>query len=533
MPSLFIRKPLSMLTAEAAETGVHSLKRTLGVFQLTALGVGAIIGAGIFVMAGLGAHYAGPGLMLSFVLSGMGCAFAGLCYAEFAAMIPLAGSAYTYAYATLGELFAWIIGWDLTLEYAMGASTVSSGWSNHFIELLDIFHIKMPLWLAYDHWTALKTAENIVARQMAQAADSSLVPGTQAFLQKVSEIMDAQSATLIQRAKDLLNAPTIFGVDVGLNLPAFFIALFITAVLVVGIKESARFNATIVVVKVSVVLFVIAVGSRFVNTANWGHGWTSFAPYGFSGIGAGAAYIFFAYIGFDAVSTTAQEAKNPQRDLPIGIIISLVVCTVLYISVAAVLTGMVPWQDVNIEAPIARAFMDRGLSTASHVITIGALAGLTSVMLVMLLGQTRVLYSMANDGLLPKRFFGDIHPRFRTPWKNTIAVGLLAAVVGSVTPIEDIGRMVNIGTLLAFVIVCMAIMILRKTNPSQPRPFRTPWVPLLPILGILFNGYMMYKLGWLNWARLFGWLIIGLVIYFSYGRHHSRLAIGAARVSKR
>ena len=391
------------------------LKRTLGVFQLTALGVGAIIGAGIFVLSGLGAHYAGPGLMLSFVLSGMGCAFAGLCYAEFAAMIPLAGSAYTYAYATLGELFAWIIGWDLTLEYAMGASTVSSGWSNHFIELLDIFHIKMPLWLAYDHWTALRTAQKIVARQMAQAQDPSLVVGTQPFLQKVDAIIAAQPPELVQRAHELLNAPQIFGVEFGFNLPAFIIALVITAILVIGIKESARFNATIVVIKVAVVLFVIALGSRYVNTANWGHGWSEFAPYGFGGIGAGAAYIFFAYIGFDAVSTTAQEAKNPQRDLPIGIIASLVVCTVLYIAVAAVLTGMVPWREINIEAPIARAFMDRGLTTASHIITLGALAGLTSVMLVMLLGQTRVLYSMANDGLLPKKFFADMHPKFRTP----------------------------------------------------------------------------------------------------------------------
>ena len=374
------------------------MKRTLGPFQLTALGVGAIIGAGIFVLTGLGAHYAGPGLMLSFVLSGSGCAFAGLCYAEFAAMIPLAGSAYTYAYATLGELFAWIIGWDLTLEYAMGASTVSSGWSNHFIEMLNIFNIKMPLWLAYDHWTALRTAENIVARQMAQAADPSLVPGTQAFLNKVTDVMGAHSPELIRRAMELLNAPTIFGVSVGFNLPAFVIALVITAILVSGIQESARFNATIVVIKVSVVLFVVAIGVGYINKANWGTSWSSFAPYGFSGIGAGAAYIFFAYIGFDAVSTTAQEAKNPQRDLPIGIIASLLVCTVLYILVAGVLTGMVPWREMNIEAPIARAFLDRGLTGASHMITFGALAGLTSVMLVMLLGQTRVLYSMANDG---------------------------------------------------------------------------------------------------------------------------------------
>jgi APA family basic amino acid/polyamine antiporter len=526
---LFAKKPMAALLAESKEAGEHSLKRTLGPFQLTALGVGAVIGAGIFVLSGLGAHYAGPGLMLSFVLSGLGCAFAALCYAEFAAMIPLAGSAYTYAYATLGEIFAWIIGWDLTLEYAMGASTVSSGWSNHFIELLNIFHIKMPLWLAYDHWTGLNTASKIVARQMAQASDATLQPGTQAFLDKVDAILHAQSADLLQQAHALLNAPTIFGVEIGFNLPAFVIALVITAILVIGIKESARFNATIVTIKVAVVLFVIGLGIHYVNFANWGHDWSTFAPMGFSGIGAGAAYIFFAYIGFDAVSTTAQEAKNPQRDLPIGIIVSLLICTLLYILVAGVLTGMVRWQDVNIEAPIAEAFLDRGLTLASHVITLGALAGLTSVMLVMLLGQTRVLYSMANDGLLPKKFFAAIHPKFRTPYKNTVLVGFLAAIVGSITPIDDIGKMVNIGTLLAFVIVCIAVMVLRRTNPAQSRPFRTPWVPVVPILGILFNGYMMYKLGWLNWARLIVWLIIGLVIYFTYSKHHSRVRNAAAK----
>jgi basic amino acid/polyamine antiporter, APA family len=523
MANLWARKPLDMLLAEAGESGEHSLKRTLGPFQLTALGVGAVIGAGIFVLSGLGAHYAGPGLMLSFVVSGMGCAFAALCYAEFAAMIPLAGSAYTYAYATLGELFAWIIGWDLTLEYAMGASTVSSGWSNHFIELLDIFHIKMPLWLAYDHWTGLRAAENIVARQMAQASDSTLVPGTQAFLNRVTDIITAQSPQLLQGAHDLLNAPRVFGMEVGWNMPAFIIALIITAILAIGIKESARFNATIVVIKVAVVLFVIGLGFRYVTASNWGGDWHTFAPMGFSGIGAGAAYIFFAYIGFDAVSTTAQEAKNPQRDLPIGIIASLLLCTALYIAVAAVLTGMVPWREVNIEAPIARAFMDRGLTGASHIITLGALAGLTSVMLVMLLGQTRVLYSMANDGLLPKKFFADIHPKWRTPWKNTILVGLLAAVVGSLVPIDDIGKMVNIGTLLAFVIVCIAVILLRRTDPNQPRPFRTPWVPVVPILGVIFNGYMMYRLGWINWARLIIWLAIGLVVYFTYGQKHSKV----------
>ena len=527
MASILIRKPLNMILDEAGQQGEHSLRRTLGPFQLTALGVGAIIGAGIFVLSGLGAHYAGPGLMLSFVLSGLGCAFAGLCYAEFAAMIPLAGSAYTYAYATLGELFAWIIGWDLTLEYAMGASTVSSGWSNHFIELMDVLHVKVPLWLAYDHWTGLRIAENTIARQMAQASDAGLVPGTQAFLDRVATILSAQSAELVSRAHALLDAPRVFGMEFGFNLPAFLIALVITGILVIGIQESARFNSAIVVIKVAVVLFVIVLGFQYVNPSNWGLSWSSFAPYGFSGIGAGAAYIFFAYIGFDAVSTTAQEARNPQRDLPIGIIASLLICTFLYISVAAVLTGMVPWRDINIEAPIARAFLDRGLVGASHIITLGALAGLTSVMLVMLLGQTRVLYSMANDGLLPRKFFAAVHSKWRTPWKNTILVGLLAAIVGSITPIDDIGKMVNIGTLLAFVIVSIAVLILRRTNPEQPRPFRTPWVPIIPILGIATNGYMMYKLGWINWARLFGWLIIGLVVYFTYGRKHSRVAQNA------
>jgi APA family basic amino acid/polyamine antiporter len=509
---LLAKKPMDWLLNEAEGVGEHTLKRTLGPVSLTALGVGAIIGAGIFVLSGLGAHYAGPGLMLSFVISGLGCAFAGLCYAEFAALIPLAGSAYTYAYAALGELFAWVIGWDLTLEYAMGASTVSSGWSNHFIEFLNIFGLRMPLWLAYDHWTALRTAQNIVARQMAQSSDPSLVAGTQAFLNKVGDIIGAQSPELLRRAHDLVAA---------FNLPAFAIALVITAVLVVGIKESAAFNSTIVIIKVAVVLFIIALGMHYVHPSNWGHDWASFAPMGLSGIGAGAAYIFFAYIGFDAVSTTAQEAKNPQRDLPIGIITSLLVCTILYILVAAVLTGMVPWKEINVEAPLAVAFLDRGLTKASYLITMGALAGLTSVMLVMLLGQTRVLYSMACDGLLPRKFFAAIHPKFRTPYKNTILVGILAAIVGSLVPIDDIGKMVNIGTLFAFVLVCISVLALRRTNPDQPRPFRTPWVPAVPLLGIAFNGYMIYKLGIVNWIRLIVWLVIGLVIYFTYSRHHS------------
>ncbi len=529
---LFAKKPMSALMAQAEDHGGATLERSLGPVQLTALGIGAVIGAGIFVLSGLGAQTAGPALMLSFVLSGLGCAFAGLCYAEFAAMIPLAGSAYTYAYATLGELVAWIIGWDLTLEYAMGASTVSSGWSNHFVEFLNIFGLRFPLWLAYDHWTGLKQATDTIARQMVHAAHPELVMGTVAFDRALDAVKAAGSPQLTARAHALLHAPTIGGVEIGFNLPAFLIALVVTAVLVIGIKESAKFNAAIVALKVGVVLFVLGLGAHYVNRANWGTDWASFAPTGISGIGLAAGLIFFSYIGFDAVSTTAQEAKNPQRDLPIGIILSLSICTLLYIGVAAVLTGMVPWRDVNIEAPIARAFLDHNLGWAADVITLGALAGLTSVMLVMLLGQSRVLYAMAHDGLLPRKFFGQVHPKFRTPWKATILAGIVAAIVGSVTPIDDIGKMVNIGTLLAFVIVCISIMVLRRTDPDRARPFRTPLVPLVPILGIVFNGYMMYTLGKWNWIRLFGWLAIGLVVYFSYSRHHSEVQRSAVdRVS--
>jgi APA family basic amino acid/polyamine antiporter len=405
----------------------------------------------------------------------------------------------------------------------MGASTVSSGWSNHFIELMNIFGIKVPLWLAYDHWTGLNEALKAVARAAMPTAYPALQSGTSEYVAALSAMVAAPTAAMMTQAHAVLNAPVLFGYEIGINLPAFLIALVVTVVLAIGIEESAKFNSFIVVIKVAVVLFVLGLGAKYVNPGNWGHDWHTFAPYGFSGIGAGAAYIFFAYIGFDAVSTTAQEAKNPQRDLPIGIIASLLLCTALYIGVAAVLTGMVPWQSVNIEAPIARAFADRNLGWASDIITLGALAGLTSVMLVMLLGQTRVLYAMATDGLLPKKFFAEIHPRFRTPFKNTILVGFLAGIVGAVTPIDDIGKMVNIGTLLAFVIVCIAIVILRRTEPERARPFRTPWVPLVPILGVLFNGYMMVRLGWLNWARLIVWLVIGMVVYFTYGVKNSKV----------
>ncbi|MGD0920300.1 MAG: amino acid permease [Terriglobia bacterium] len=492
MSGLFSRKPLETIFQEAQERE-GGLRRALGPVQLTALGIGAIIGAGIFVLSGLGAHtYAGPALMLSFVVSGLGCAFAALCYAEFAAMIPLAGSAYTYAYATLGEFLAWIIGWDLVLEYGMGASTVSSGWSNHVVVLLRDLGIKLPLWLSYDHWTA--------ARKAAQMG----VP---------------------------LDAPTIFGWAFGWNVPATLIVLLIATVLAIGIRESASINAVIVAIKVSVVLFVIVMGLQYINRDNWGHDWRSFAPFGAGGIWEGAAYIFFAYIGFDAVSTTAQEVRNPQRNLPIGILVSLGVCTLLYILVAAVLTGMVPYKEIDIEAPIAEAFLRYGLHAASGVITAGAIAGLTSVMLVMLLGQTRVFYAMASDGLLPKGIFGWIHPRFRTPFRITLITGGLVSVVGGFLPIEDLAKLVNIGTLLAFVIVCVAVMVLRVKRPEIHRPFRVPLMPFVPLLGIGFNGYMMIKLGWVNWMRLLVWLAIGLVIYFSYGVRHSHLRKADIRAS--
>ena len=523
MANLFAKKSMNVLMAEADAHGSATLERSLGPFSLTALGVGAVIGAGIFVLSGLASQKVGPALMLSFIVSGLGCLFAGLCYAEFAAMIPLAGSAYTYAYATMGELMAWIIGWDLTLEYAMGASTVSSGWSNHFIELLAIFHVRFPMWLSYDHWTAQSTALKIVARQALALSQPSLVVGSKPFSDALDVLVKHPTPAMLSQAHAMVGAPSIFGVEIGFNLPAFLIALIITAVLVIGIKESAKFNATIVVIKVAVVLFVIFLGAHYIDRANWGTDWKSFAPFGWAGIGKAAGLIFFSYIGFDAVSTTAQEAKNPQRDMPIGIIVSLGICTILYIAIAAVLTGMVYWPSINIEAPIARAFLDHNLVWAADIITFGAIAGLTSVMLVMLLGQSRVLYAMANDGLLPKRFFSDIHPKFRTPWKGTIMAGVLAAVVGSLTPIEIIGDMVNIGTLLAFVIVCIAIMVLRRKDPLRARPFRTPLVPLVPILGIAFNLYMMYTLGKWNWIRLIVWLVIGLVVYFLYSQKHSKV----------
>jgi APA family basic amino acid/polyamine antiporter len=473
---LFAVKSVDVLLAELA--GEHRLRRVLGPVSLTALGVGAIIGAGIFVLTGLAARdHAGPGLVLSFVVAGFGCALAALCYAEFASMVPVAGSAYTYAYATLGELLAWIIGWDLVLEYAVASAAVAHGWSHYMLSFLELFGIHLP---------AVLTGNPI---------DFDPVAGGWVATGAIG------------------------------NLPAALIVLAVSAVLVVGIRESAGFNAGMVLLKLAVVLFVIIAGVRHVEPANW----RPFLPFGWSGVFAGAAYIFFAYIGFDSVSTHAEEAKNPQRDVPIGIIVSLLLCTVLYIAVAAVLTGMVPYGQIDIDAPVARAFAAQGLPVAVFFVALGAVVGITSVLLVMLLSQARVLLAMARDGLIPYEFFGAVHPRFRTPHKATILTGVVVAILAAFFPLKVLADLVNIGTLLAFVIVCAAVLVMRRTNPDLPRPFRTPLVPLVPLLGMAANLTLMFYLGWHNWVRLFVWLAIGLAIYMAYGRRHSRLARALAR----
>ena len=487
----FLTKSHAVLLEELR--GENRLHRVLGPVQLSALGVGAIIGTGIFVLTGVAAHdRTGPALMLSFVVAGITCVFAALCYAEFASMVPVAGSAYTYAYATLGELFAWIIGWDLILEYAVASATVAHGWSHYFQDFLSIFHIGLP---------------TVVTN-----APFDYLPATGRL--------------------------TLTGT--WFDLPAIVIALLVTIVLVKGISESASLNAGIVILKIAIVLFVIVVGARYVNPANW----HPFAPYGYTGFSffghtimgqtgkggeplgmlAGAAYVFFAYIGFDSVSTHAEEARNPSRDVPIGILTSLILCTILYIAVAAVLTGMVPYYKINIDAPVSDAFRQVGLPWAQFLISVGAIAGITSVLLVMMLSQPRIVLAMARDGLLPPGFFAAVHERFRTPWKSTILTGICVATMGAFLPLRILAELVNIGTLLAFVIVCAAVLIMRRTHPNVPRPFRAPFGMVVPILGILSCLLLMFSLPAENWVRLFVWLAIGLVIYFSYGRRHSRLA---------
>ncbi|MCI0612388.1 amino acid permease [bacterium] len=488
---LWARKPLKVLYEEMA--GENRLRRILGPVQLTSLGVGAIIGTGIFVLVGQAAHdKTGPALMLSFVVAGLACIFAALCYAEFASMVPVAGSAYTYAYATMGELFAWIMGWDLVLEYAVGSATVAHGWSHYFQDFIGILGIKLPF-----------------------------------------ELTNAPFNYFPERG-ELGPTGTWF------DLPAIMVALLVTIVLVKGIRESATFNATMVIIKVTIVFFVIIVGAFYVNPDNW----HPFAPYGLTGISffgktlfgqqglggeplgmlAGAATIFFAYIGFDSVSTHAEEARNPKRDVPIGIVTSLVLCTILYILVAAVVTGMVPYNKINIDAPVSDAFRQVGLPWAQFLISLGALTGITSVLLVMMLSQPRVLLAMARDGLIPQSFFGAVHERFRTPWKSTIMTGIFVAILAAFLPLRILAELVNIGTLLAFVIVCAAVLIMRKKHPEAERPFRVPFAPVTPILGILLCTLLMFSLPKENWYRLIIWLLIGFGIYFAYGRHHSVMA---------
>ncbi len=491
---LFARKPLEILLEEMK--GEHRLRRILGPIQLTSLGIGAIIGAGIFVATGAAAHnVGGPALMLSYTVSGITCVFAALCYAEFASMVPVAGSAYTYAYATLGELFAWIIGWDLVLEYAVGSATVATGWSGYFQNVLAKLGIVLPATMRTSPWR---------------------------FNQGVFESTGSY-----------------------VNLPAIVIVTILTIILVKGIQESATFNATMVGIKVAAVIFVIIVGVFYIDPANW----HPFAPYGWTGLNffgyqvagqqnaggqpvgmlAGAAIIFFAYIGFDSVSTHTEEARNPQRDVPIGIVTSLIVCTVLYIAVVAVLTGMVKYDSLDINAPVSLAFKQKGIGWAEGIIACAGVAGITSVMLVMMLSAPRVMLAMARDGLLSRAFFADVHPRFRTPWKATILVGTGVLIMAGLLPIDYLLLLTNIGTLFAFVMVCAAVPIMRKKYPNAERPFRCPWVPVIPILGVLSCLMLMFSLPWENWTRLFVWMAIGLAIYFVYGRKHSVMSAHLAR----
>ena len=533
MANLFAKKSMDVLTAEASATGVGTLKRSLGPFQLTALGIGAVIGAGIFVMAGLGAHYAGPGLMLSFVLSGLGCAFAGLCYAEFAAMIPLAGSAYTYAYATLGELIAWIIGWDLTLEYAMGASTVSSGWSNYFVELLDIFRIKFPLWLAYDHWTALsKAVETCQPSDDGRPAIPPSSPARRSTSRSVGLLKAAPTAAMMAQAHDrACTRPSSSATRSASTFPPFSSLWPSPRCWPSAFRRAAKFNTGIVAIKVAVVLLVLGLGSHYVHPANWGARGTPSRPTD-SPASARARPTSSSPTSDSTPSPPPRRRPRTRSAIcPSASSLSLVICTVLYIGVAAVLTGMVPWQQVNIEAPIARAFFDRGLAWARDIITLGALAGLTSVMLVMLLGQTRVLYAMANDGLLPRRpFAASPSPLPHALQKYHSSSGLLAGDRRRAHPHR---RHRQDGQHRHPAGLRHRLHLHPRPAPHRPgqaRPFRTPWVPLVPVLGVLFNGYMMVKLGWVNWTRLIVWLIIGLIVYFIYGR--STAACSAASSPK-
>jgi APA family basic amino acid/polyamine antiporter len=503
---IFQTKPLQAILA-AAEAPETSLKRSLGAFQLTLLGIGAVIGAGIFstvgtAAAGGGEHLgAGPALMISFIITAITCGFAALCYAEFAAMVPISGSAYTYAYATLGELIGWIIGWDLILEYAVGNVAVAISWAGYFQELLRGFGIDFPDWLATDFRTAIESAHQVAAARAAGTDPAAL------------------GDAVAQGARALAQAPHLLGVPLVFNLPAFAIVGVVTWVLVIGIRESAWFNSAMVLLKLAIIGFFVVLGGAYVKPANW----HPFAPNGFAGISAAAAIIFFAYIGFDAVSTAAEETRNPQRDMPIAIIASLVICTVIYIAVAIVLTGMLPWRQLGTAEPLATAFSALGMKWPALLISLGAVFATTSVLVVFQLGQPRIFFSMARDGLLPQ-WAARVHPRYRTPHVTTILTGVAVAVFAGLLNINEVVELTNIGTLFAFVLVCVGITVLRYKDPERPRPFRVPLGPwLLPLLGSASCIYLMVYLPPASWWRFIGWLVIGMAIYFSYGYSRSRV----------
>ncbi len=514
MRRLFRRKSLDQLVGETTDPQ-HQLRRALGPVHLTLLGVGAIIGAGIFstvgtAAAGGGGHTgAGPALVVSFVLVAVACGFAALCYSEFAAMVPVSGSAYTYSYATLGELIAWIIGWDLILEYAVGNVAVAISWSDYFQSLLAGFRIQWPLWLGTDLRSALQAAHQVA---VAKAAGADL---------------NALSDAVARGNQALTAAPRVFGLPIVFNLPAVLIVALITWILVRGIRESARFNSAMVLLKLAIVGFFIVVGAFYVRPENW----TPFAPHDFKGISSAAASIFFAYIGFDAVSTAAEESRNPQRDMPIAIIASLVVCTVIYVAVALVLTGMLKWDQFSgVADPLAKAFSGRGMNWTAGVISFGAVFATTSVLIVFQIGQPRIFFSMARDGLLPQ-WAARVHPRYRTPHVTTILTGIFVGGFAAVTNIEEAVDLCNIGTLFAFVLVAAGILVLRKIDPNRPRPFRTPLVPWVPLLAILTCGYLMEAQPRKTWWRFTIWLGAGLLIYFLYGFRRSRLNTRNANVS--
>lgn len=547
---LFAKKSLKVLLDEMA--GEHRLKRVLGPVTLTSLGIGAVIGAGIFVATGAAAKdVAGPALMVSYLIAGITCIFAALCYAEFASMAPVAGSAYTYAYTTLGELFAWIIGWDLVLEYAVGAATVANGWSGYFQSVLLKFGIVMPMAFAgapykYDQGHFLP---NVVAEVDGVTVDGKPVRVTQKVV--TDEKVKGVAGTIYWVRKDngqsigkvgdpATEAKVVNREHAVVNLPAILVVALITLVLVKGISESAGFNALMVAIKLAAVLFVIGVGAFYVKPENWTR---DFAPYGWTGVSffgipilgqtnqggepvgalAGAAIIFFAYIGFDSVSTHAEEAMNPQRDVPIGIIASLLICTVLYIAVVAVLTGMVPYEHLSKDAGVSDAFKSVGLGWAEFIIAVAGVAGITSVLLVMMLSAPRVFLAMARDGLVPRSIFANVHPKFQTPWISTILIGVFVMTLTGLLPIDALLHLTNIGTLFAFVVVCTAVLLMRKIDPDAERPFRCPFVPIVPILGIATCLLLMLSLPADNWYRLIGWLALGLCIYFGYGKRNSIL----------